>query len=536
MSMTEASSGATRWTSPRVVGGLTWLFVAIAGALAFFWDGIEVLLESWQMAEYSHGPLIPLLSGFMFLRQLSHTPAHNGPVNDRWPGIAVMILSILMALVGKLSGLSDVVAYALIVWIGGLVLTSFGWSRGKQFWPPVVHLAFMLPLPGLFYYKVSTTLQLWSSGIGVWFLQLWQVPVFLDGNIIDLGEFKLHVAEACSGLRYLFPIMSFSYIFAVLYKGPSWHKAVLLLSAAPLAVLMNSFRIAVIGVMVNQVGIEYAEGFMHYFEGWVIFLSCVVILFGLARIMLFLQRSPMSLGEALDLDMEGFKEFHRLSLVRPSAALMSGAVMMVGAAAVWNVAPEREAVVVPREDFALFPRNLGDWRGGEPKVLDPYIEATLAANDYVSIPYKDPETGLPVTVFSAFYQDQSKGGIHSPEVCLPGGGWEMERIEKVNMKPVVGWHEDFWINRAVIQKGQARTLVYYWFDQSGRKIAGDYSAKAMLLWSGIMDGRTDGALVRLTTPVLPKETPEQAEARMNRLMKHLMQELPRFVPGKAREA
>jgi exosortase len=70
------------------------------------------------------------------------------------------------------------------------------------------------------------------------------VPVFLEGNIIDLGVYKLHVAEACSGLRYLFPILSFSYIFAVLYKGPMWHKAVLLISAAPITVLMNSVRIA----------------------------------------------------------------------------------------------------------------------------------------------------------------------------------------------------------------------------------------------------------------------------------------------------
>ena len=79
-----------------------------------------------------------------------------------------------------------------------------------------------------------------SSELGVWFLRLLSVPVFLEGNIIDLGLYKLQVAEACSGLRYLFPIMSFSYVFCMLYSGPRWHKAVLLLSAVPLTVLMNS--------------------------------------------------------------------------------------------------------------------------------------------------------------------------------------------------------------------------------------------------------------------------------------------------------
>ena len=86
-------------------------------------------------------------------------------------------------------------------------------------WPPVLHLVYMLPLPGVLYYGLSTYLQGVSSELGVFFLQMLNVPVFLEGNIIDLGVYKLHVAEACSGLRYLFPILSFSYIFAVLYQG-----------------------------------------------------------------------------------------------------------------------------------------------------------------------------------------------------------------------------------------------------------------------------------------------------------------------------
>ena len=77
--------------------------------------------------------------------------------------------------------------------------------------------------------------------------------------------------------------MSFSYVFAVLYRGPVWHKLVLLLSAVPIAVLMNSFRIGVIGVLVDRYGIGQAEGFLHVFEGWVIFLSCIAILFRWSR-------------------------------------------------------------------------------------------------------------------------------------------------------------------------------------------------------------------------------------------------------------
>ena len=109
------------------------------------------------------------------------------------------------------------------------------------------------------------------------------VPVYLEGNVIDLGVDMLQVAEACSGLRYLFPIMSFTYVFAVLYRGPVWQKLVLLALAVPVAVTMNAVRIGIIGILVDRYGVAQAEGFLHVFEGWVVFLSCLAILFGWPR-------------------------------------------------------------------------------------------------------------------------------------------------------------------------------------------------------------------------------------------------------------
>jgi exosortase len=141
---------------------------------------------------------------------------------------------------------------------------------------------------------MTTFLQGVSSELGVWFIRLAGIPVFLEGNIIDLGLLKLQVAEACSGLQYLFPILSFSYLFAILYRGPLWHKAVLLLLAAPLTVFMNSFRIGMIGVIVNSYGLGWVEGFTHFFEGWVIFIACVAILFLTAVILQRTTRNPVA--------------------------------------------------------------------------------------------------------------------------------------------------------------------------------------------------------------------------------------------------
>ena len=521
------SSGIGAYFQP----GMLLLVVSVIAAIAFFWEGIEALLVAWQLPEYSHGPLIPVLSALLFLRQLKDVPVNTGPVNDRWPGVVVMLVAVLFGALGKLSGIDDVVAYALILWVGALLLISFGWSTGKHFWPPVLHLIYMLPLPGVLYFKLSTYLQAVSSELGVWMLRLIDVPVFLEGNIIDLGILKLHVAEACSGLRYLFPILSFSYIFAVLYRGPTWHKAVLLLAAAPITVVMNSVRIAFAGWIVNYFGLDYLEGFTHFFEGWVIFMICVVLLFLLAWFMLFFHPDRPRLADALDLEMSGLPaQAARLRLIRPSTALILATVVVSAGAAAWAIRPPVVTMEVSREAFRSFPRELGDWQSSAPMPLTKAVERTLAADDYHSVELVSENATAPVGLFMAWYDDQTKGGIHSPEICLPSAGWEIAWLERVNIGPELGVGENFNINRAVIQKGEARMMAYYWFAQHGRHVAWDFAAKMLLLWDGLTIGRTDGALVRLITPIARDETEDQAEERLRDMFLETVAVLPRFVP------
>ncbi len=530
MSATENSlKSASDWATP----GLFWLLVATVGAALFFADGLDALFRAWALPEYSHGPLIPVLSGLLFLRQLKFYPVDPGPKRDRWVGVTVIVAALMLASLGKLSNISDLVAYATILWVGGLLLVSFGWRTGRHFWPPVLHLVYMLPLPGVIYYKMTTWLQFISSELGVWFLGLLSIPVFLEGNIIDLGVTKLHVAEACSGLRYLFPILSFSYIFAVLYRGPLWHKAVLLISAAPITVLMNSVRIAIAGIIVQYYGLDWLEGFTHFFEGWVIFIACILILFALARIMLFFNREKMGLADALDLDTEGLgAQAARLRFTRASAAMITTAVLMVGASLAWQALPERGLATIDRASFAEFPRQMDGWRQNGPQhTLRARVERSLGADDYISATFAHREHNASVELFSAWYNDQSRGGVHSPEICLPGGGWEIAWLERTDLSDALNWPQPFMINRAIIQKGQSRMVVYYWFEQKGRKIAWDVAAKFWLLADGIRTGRTDGALVRLTTPILDSETDEQAEARLMEMLRASTLRLNRFIPG-----
>lgn len=518
------------------MAGPVLLAIAVAGAIAVFWSGIVSLRYAWMTPEYSHGPLIPVLSTYLFLRQLKRVPPVPGSApGAAWPGVLVIAGALAVAVGGNLARIPDIVTYALILWVYGLILVSFGWQRGHQFWPPVLHLVFMLPLPAILYWQLSIKLQFISSEIGVALIRAMDIPVFLDGNVIDLGVYKLQVAEACSGLRYLFPVMSFSYIFSVLYRGPVWHKAVLLLSAAPITVLMNSFRIGMIGVLVDSYGIEQAEGFLHYFEGWVIFIACVLILFGLAKLMQWIGRDRRPFHEALDLDVAGLGEQARRALtVRTSGGMIVAALATFLLGAALHLTPERAAADVPRDPLVLFPRTLASWTGGPQRRLEPNIERVLGADDYLSVGYDSPDHALPVDLFIAFYEKQTEGsGIHSPEVCIPAGGWEMSRIDDASV-PVTGEDGmaiDIPVNRAIIQRGLERQLVYYWFEQRGRRLTSDYAAKAMTILDSVTRGRSDGALVRLITPIGPGQGAEAAaDARLQAFLDETTDVLRRFVP------
>ena len=510
--------------------GLFWFVLAVVSALPLFWLGLTGLATEWARPEFSHGPVIPVLSFYLFLREMKFVPPATAPVTDRNVGVALIALSLAMAAFGNLVRIDDIVFYALIVWVGGLILTGFGFARGWVFWPSVLHLVFMLPLPQFLYWKLNIALQLVSSEVGVSLVRLAGVPVFLDGNVIDLGVYKLQVAEACSGLRYLFPIMSFSYVFAVLYRGPVWHKIVLLLAAAPLAVLMNSVRIGVIGVLVDRYGIGQAEGFLHFFEGWIIFLTCIAILFAMAVAMQRLSGDRRRLGEAIDLDFSRLgAQLRRVLTIAPSAGMTAAALITAAASLAWVITPARPTVEIARDSFTLFPRSIGGWAGST-SYLDPQVERVLKADDYISAYFSNPAEAQPVDFFVAYYENQTQGaGIHSPEVCLPTGGWEIFSLAPTEITLEGTRFGTFEVNRAVIQQGLDKQLVYYWFEGRGRRETNDFAAKFHTVADSMSRGRTDGALVRVITPI-GADGEAAADARLQRFLAGTVDRLDRFVP------
>ncbi|MCX8508064.1 MAG: EpsI family protein, partial [Rhodobacteraceae bacterium] len=300
---------------------------------------------------------------------------------------------------------------------------------------------------------------------------------------------------------------------------------------APLTVLMNSVRIAIIGLLVDRYGIAQAEGFLHFFEGWVIFLICVGLLFLLAMALQRLTPMPLPLAEAIDLDVEGFgRILTRLLALRTSLFLFLATGLTLIITALWLTVPHRATVDPDRIPLDLFPQTIGAWKGTSEQ-LDPAIEKVLAADDYLNGFYRTPGEADVVALFVAYYRKQTDGqGIHSPQVCLPAGGWEVSNLKPVELDMQTAGYGRFSANRAIIQKGLTRQIAYYWFEGRGQRESNDFLAKLRVLEDSLTRGRTDGALVRYVTPIGPGETEAEADARLLRFMAESLRPLPEFVP------
>ncbi len=506
------------------------LVASATAAIGIFSEGLSYMVEMWsKKEEYSYGYLIPFI--VLFLIWQKKATLERLPFRGSWSGVLVMLAGVLFFLVGSLSTLYVVIQYAFLLTLAGVVLAMMGWAGFRVILVPLLVLAFMIPLPEFLLQGISGKLQLLSSEIGVWVIRLFGISVFLEGNVIDLGAMKLQVVEACNGLRYLFPLMTFGFITAYFFRAEWWKRALIFLSTIPITVLMNSFRIGVIGVTVEYWGQSMAEGFLHDFEGWLVFMACTALLFGEMWLLSRIGGARRPLREVFGLEFPAPTPRHARIEYRPLPPTFIAAVGLL--LVVWGVAtiaPHPEEIVPARQDFSQFPESFGDWHGSSQRMQQIYVDA-LKFDDYLLVSFSDGAPN-PVTLYSAYYGSQRTGeSAHSPRTCMPGGGWEITQFDQRVLSEVNVNGQPLRVNRALIQLRDQTQLVYYWFQQRGRSITNEYLVKWYLFWDALTRNRSDGALVRVTVYVPPGQNLAIAESRLQRFVEAAVPKLEPFVPN-----
>jgi exosortase len=260
----------------------SWGWIVQAGLLAgtflyLYAFVLSPLIADWtDDPNYSHGFLVPVLSlYFVWERRQELLGITRQP--SIW-GVALLLAGIGLLFLGHVGAELFLMRSSMIVVLTGLVWYLCGWKMLQALAFPLAFLLFMVPLPAIILNTITFPLQLLAAKLSTASLQIIGLPVFREGNIIFLPHTTLEIVEACSGIRSLVSLLALAVVFAYMtqrHPGKRWALAV---SAVPIALVANAFRVWGTGVLAFLYGTQVAEGFYHTFAGWLVFVVAFVLL------------------------------------------------------------------------------------------------------------------------------------------------------------------------------------------------------------------------------------------------------------------
>ncbi|GAG06378.1 unnamed protein product, partial [marine sediment metagenome] len=267
--------------------------------------------------------------------------------------------------------------------------------------------------------------------------------------------------------------------------------------------------------LTDSVGIEAAQGFLHDFEGWVIFMACVLVLFAEMWLLSYVGKGDPRGWQMFDLNAGSLPEQSSVTqpLQKIPPAFVFSTLIVITTSLAGFFISEHPEQVPPRASLVTFPLTLGEWHGRPDNITQPVLDV-LRLTDYLLANYVRV-AGERVNLYVAYYENQRKGeSPHSPRVCIPGGGWQITSLSREQLDLEQSDEPTLHFNRTLIKRGEQRQLVYYWFQQRGRLMANEYLVKWYLLVDALAKNRTDGALVRLVTPIDSREPIAAGDRRL----------------------
>ena len=267
----------------------TWLVVEpyfepliIAGILlALYAPVIQGLLINWyQDPDYSHGFFVPLLSAYLIWRKRAEL--RSLPAQPNWCGLLIVLGALGLLFLGSLGAELFLTRIGLVSTLAGLVVYFRGWPTVRLISFPMGLLLLMIPLPALVYNEIVFPLQFVASSFATKVLETVNLfPVLKEGNILVLPQNRIEVVEACSGIRSLMSLITLAVCYGYFAERNRYLRIVLVLLVIPLAVISNGLRVVGTAMLTYYWGPEAAEGFLHSFSGWAIFVvaTCLLLVF-----------------------------------------------------------------------------------------------------------------------------------------------------------------------------------------------------------------------------------------------------------------
>ena len=262
-----------------------WYLLALLPLLVLtYWTVVPGMVADWNNdPNYSHGFLVPLISGYMVWQKWPELK--KLPVQSNNIGFLVVLASLLLLVFGFAGTEYYTMRSSLVFLLAGIVLFWFGRVIFKELALPIGFLLFMVPLPYIVYDAMAFPLKLLVAKFSVLALKLMGVAVLREGNIIMFPQTVLEVADACSGLRSLMSLLALAVAYAVFTQSSNVKRIIIVLSAVPIAIATNMLRVIVTGFLAQYYGAAAAEGFFHEFAGMAVFALAMVFLFLLGAVL-----------------------------------------------------------------------------------------------------------------------------------------------------------------------------------------------------------------------------------------------------------
>jgi exosortase len=253
-------------------------FLAVAAVVSYGASLTSLVERWWSDPDYLHGFLVPVVAGFLLWQRRDLIAGQR--LAGSWWGLVLLGVSGAMRWASAYYYYELLDPASLIPCLAGLVLFVGGWQALRWAGPSIAFLVFMIPLPGFVATLMGNPLQRVATIASTYTIQLVGVPAVADGNVIMLGDSRIGVAEACNGLRNMMLFLAVGSAVALTIKRPPLEKLIVLLSAAPIAVIANVVRITATAVMHSQSHHELADTTYHDLAAWFMMPLAVLLLWG----------------------------------------------------------------------------------------------------------------------------------------------------------------------------------------------------------------------------------------------------------------
>lgn len=523
---------ASIWKPLPIICALVFMYASVLGKLGYDW---------WTDDNYSHGLLVPFVIGYILWFDYDSIKNSIGKPNAAI-GVLVIFISFILLLSGAMAAVLFAQRISLVVMLAGIVIFFFGTTVFKKLAMPFVLLLLTIPIPQILFNKVAFPLQLMASKIADAAIGLVGIPVERKGNVLEIlpigssETVSLEVVEACSGIRSLVTLITLGLILVYYTRRrrrfesggrsiagePDFRRAIILMVAAvPIALITNAARVTTTGLLAYYSGQEVIEGLWHDVSGSLVFLCALGLLVALNFLLKrWLGDAEESVSEPPQPTTAG--SVGRIAFQRTFA--LCAAILICGAFVNWF--QYRGEVYVARRPLNEMPRLLGTWEQRNADIrFDPETEKVLRATDYVMRDYYGP--GKRLNLYVGYYASQRSGATyHSPLSCLPGTGWEMSDPQTLDITTPAG--RSFKVNRYVIQQGEHKEYLIYWYQGRGRTSYSEYADKLFTSLDSLTRRRSDGAMIRIMTPL--GKDPARSLAAAVELTSHVSDNLGGFLP------